>query len=89
MKIGLVIGQVIATRKDEKLVGSKLLIVQPLNENRAPNGDTLVAVDTVGAGVGETVIYVCGSVSPRALRDQTVPTDAAIVGIVDQIDCYN
>lgn len=88
MKLGVVVGQVIATRKDEKLVGSKLLVIRPINEKKRASGDTLVAVDTVGAGVGETVLYVGGSVSPRAMRDTTVPADAAIVGIVDQIDCY-
>ncbi len=89
MKFGVVIGQVVATRKDEKLVGCKLLVVRPVDERRDAAGEALVAVDTVGAGVGETVLYVQGSVSSRAMRDAAAPTDAAIVGIVDQIDCYD
>lgn len=88
MKIGLVIGQVIATRKDERLVGCKLLITQPVLPDGKILGEPLVAIDTVGAGVGETVIYACGSVASRALRDAAAPVDAAIVGIVDKLDCY-
>jgi ethanolamine utilization protein EutN len=64
------------------------LITQPINKSGKPLGETMIAVDTVGAGVGETVIYVCGSVASRALRDTTAPVDTAIVGIVDHIDCY-
>ncbi|MDR3348145.1 MAG: EutN/CcmL family microcompartment protein [Acidaminococcales bacterium] len=86
MKIGLVIGQVIATRKDEKLVGCKLLITQPLTPEKKPRGETVVAVDSVGAGVGEYVLYVSGSVAPKALRDFNTPIDAVIVGIIDKIE---
>ncbi len=86
MLIGKVIGTVIATRKDEKLVGSKFLIVQPLALDGAPNDRPLVAVDTVGAGVGERVLYVVGSVSPLAVRRSDTPVDAAVVGIIDSID---
>lgn len=86
MLIGKVIGTVIATRKDEKLVGSKFLIVQPLALDGAPNDRPLVAVDTVGAGVGERVLYVTGSVSPLAVRRNDTPVDAAVVGIIDSID---
>lgn len=89
MKLGIVTGQVVATRKDERLVGSKLLITQPVTTDREPIGEPLVAVDTVGAGVGEIVIYVCGSVASRAVHGGTAPVDAAIVGIVDTIDCYS
>lgn len=88
MKIGIVIGQIIATRKDEKLTGCKLLITQPVKPDGKPMGEPIVTVDTVGAGVGETVIYACGSVASRAMRDLSAPVDAAIVGIVDKIDCY-
>lgn len=88
MKLGIVIGQVVATRKDEKLVGCKLLITQPIDSKGNSIGESLVAVDTVGAGVGETVFYSCGSVASRAVRDISAPVDAAIVGIVDKIDCY-
>ncbi len=86
MLIGKVIGTVIATRKDEALVGAKLLITQPLDMKGNEVDSPLIAVDTVGAGVGETVIYVSGSVAPFAVRKHEVPVDAAIVGIVDRID---
>ena len=89
MKLGIVVGQVVSTKKDDKLVGYKLLITQPIAPDGQPQGDPLVAVDTVGAGVGETVLYAQGSVASRALRDTSAPVDAAIVGIVDKIDGYN
>lgn len=88
MRLGIVVGQVVATRKDEKLEGSKLLVTQPVTPDGRPDGEQLVAVDTVGAGVGETVIYVCGSVASRAMRDLSAPVDTAIIGIVDKVDCY-
>ncbi|MFZ5354827.1 MAG: EutN/CcmL family microcompartment protein [Bacillota bacterium] len=86
MLIGKVIGTVIATRKDEALVGAKLLITQPLDMQGKEKDSPIIAVDTVGAGVGEVVIYVSGSVAPFAVRKHEVPVDAAIVGIVDKID---
>lgn len=86
MLVGKVIGTVTATRKDEALVGSKLLVTQPLDMEGSPKDHPIIAVDTVGAGVGETVIYVTGSVAPYAVRKKEVPVDAAIVGIIDRID---
>lgn len=88
MKLGIVVGQIVATRKDEKLNGCKLLITQPITPLGKKMGETVVAVDTVGAGVGEQVIYATGSVASRAMRDMTAPVDVAIVGIVDRIDNY-
>lgn len=87
MLIAKVIGTIVATRKHTRLVGSKIQIVQPLDrKGLAPKGDPLVAVDAVGAGVGERVILVRGSGARRALNDDQVPVDATIVGIIDQID---
>lgn len=86
MLIGKIIGTVTATRKDEGLVGAKLLITQPMDMEGKEKDFPIIAVDTVGAGVGETVIYVNGSVAPFAVRKHEVPIDAAIVGIVDRID---
>lgn len=86
MYLGTVIGTVVATRKDEGLVGTKLLITRQVNEARKPVGQPFVAVDTVGAGVGELVLYVTGSVAPHAVRRGSVPVDAAIVGIVDRLE---
>lgn len=86
MQMGMVIGQVVATRKDEKLVGSKLLITQPIDIDGKLTGQPIVAVDTVGAGVGERVIFVVGSMASRALPHREAPVDAAIVGIIDNIE---
>ncbi len=90
MKIGKVIGNVVATRKNERLVGHKLLIVRSAEpaeacENRA-SGECLVAVDLVGAGPGEIVIYCSGSSARSSTGFSDSPIDAAIVGIVDQVD---
>ena len=81
MIIGTVVGSVIATRKNEKLVGQKLMIVRPVSEEK---GNELVAIDNVGAGVGETVLVACGSAARIGCGLETAPVDAAIVGIVDE-----
>ena len=86
MRIGRVIGTVVATRKDEKLVGSKLMVTQPLDLDLRPKGDPLIAVDTVGAGIGELVAFTIGTASRIAARKMDAPIDAAIVGIIDEID---
>lgn len=83
MLVAKVIGTVVATRKSEALVGRKLLAVKPLFE--AGNGPVLIAVDTVGAGTGETVLVVTGSGARIALLRNEAPIDAAIVGIVDSM----
>ena len=86
MKIGRVIGTVVATRKDEKLIGTKLMITQPLDLNLKPKGESLIAVDTVGAGIGELVILATGTASRIAARKMDSPIDASIVGIIDEVD---
>jgi microcompartment protein CcmK/EutM len=78
-----VVGTVVATRKDPGLVGTKLLVIQPLRPDRAPAGKALVAVDSVGAGVTEEVFYVRGREAALPFLPDEVPTDAAIIGIVD------
>jgi microcompartment protein CcmK/EutM len=83
MQLALVIGDVVATRKDEKLTGIKLLIVQPLNADRQPAGRPVVAVDAVGAGVGEHVFFVRGKEASFPFYPAEPPVDAGIVGIVD------
>lgn len=85
MEIGRVVGTVVATRKDERLVGTKLLVTVPIDTKGKPCGTSLVAVDMVGAGIGERVIYTRGSVASRAYSDRQAPIDAVIVGIVDAI----
>ena len=86
MQLGRVIGDVVATRKDENLVGIKLLIVQPLSADRTPAGRPLVAVDAVGAGVGEEVFFVRGKEASFPFYPVEPPVDAGIVGIVDHWD---
>lgn len=84
MKVGRVIGNIWATRKDDRLGGLKLLIVQPLNMlDDTPVREPIVAADIIGAGVGETVIYVGGSSARGAAGSREIPVDATIVGIVD------
>ena len=86
MIIARVVGTVVATRKDERLVSSKLLVARPLDPSGTPDGNYLVAIDTVDAGVGETVLIVSGSSARMASGLKDTPVDAAIVGVIDQID---
>lgn len=86
MQMGIVVGRVTATRKDDNLVGTKLLITHPIDLEGKMKGDHLITVDTVGAGVGEKVIYVTGSMASRALENKKAPIDAVIVGIIDNFD---
>ncbi|MBI3940411.1 MAG: EutN/CcmL family microcompartment protein [Acidobacteria bacterium] len=85
MILGRIIGTVVATRKDEKLAGKKLLVVRTLDPETGEEEAYAVAVDTVGAGVGETVICVSGSSARLATGMKDHPVDTAIVGIVDTI----
>lgn len=88
MKLGVVKGNVVATTKDEGLVGMKLLIVQPTDETLKPRGDVIVAVDTVGAGFGDRILFVTGSSARSMLVSKTIPVDASIVAIVDTVEVY-
>lgn len=84
MIIGKVIGSVVATRKNEKLIGSKFLIIEPLKDmNRDETGDKFVAVDVIGAGIGDVVMVARGSAARLACDRQDAPCDAAVVGIID------
>lgn len=87
MIICKVVGSIVSTTKAEKLKGKKLLIVQPLDlKTIVDDGKPLVAIDTVGAGVGEVVLLVSGSSARQTEITNGVPADAAIIGIVDQIE---
>lgn len=86
MQLAKVIGDVVTTRKDENLHAVKLLVLQPIGADGAAIGRTLVAVDAVGAGVGETVFFVRGKEASFPFYPVEVPTDAGIVGIVDRWD---
>lgn len=86
MILGKVAGTVVATRKDEKLRGKKLLVVKLLDLDSGQLHDYCVSVDTVGAGIGETVIVVGGSSARMASGLTDHPVDSSIVGIVDTIE---
>jgi ethanolamine utilization protein EutN len=86
MLLARVVGTVVATRKDPRLVSNKLMIARPMDPRGKPEGGYLVAVDTVDAGVGETVLIVSGSSARMASGMKDCPIDAAIVGIVDAVE---
>ena len=86
MLLARVVGTVVATRKDQRLESHKLLVVRGMDPSGKPEGNYLVALDTVDAGVGETVLVVNGSSARMASGMKDTPVDAAIVGIVDLIE---
>ena len=86
MQLARVIGDVVMTRKDDNLVGITLLLVQPLAPDRQPAGRPLVAVDAIGAGIGEEVFFVRGKEASFPFYPAEPPVDAGIVGIVDRWD---
>ena len=86
MKLGRVIGTVWSTRKDENLVGMKFLIVRDLNLDYSEKETFTVAVDSVGAGVGEVVLYASGSSARQTILTKNRPVDAVIMAIVDKLD---
>lgn len=85
MILARVVGTVVATRKDERLEGRKLLLCRPVNPAGDMEGAHIVSVDTVGAGFHETVLLVAGSSARMATGLQTSPVDSVIVGIVDEV----
>jgi len=85
MYLARILGTVVATRKDDRLEGCKLLVVQPLDPAGNDSGQPVVAVDTVGAGASEMVLVVTGSSARMTSRTKDAPVDAAIVGIVDTV----
>ncbi|CAB1239870.1 EutN/CcmL family microcompartment protein [Clostridium sp. MT-14] len=87
MYLAKVVGNVVSTQKNEKLVGSKLLIIKKIDENENIIGEPVVAIDTVGAGINEIVIVVTGSGARNASESGSdIPADASIVGIVDEVE---
>ena len=86
MLLARIVGTVVATRKDPRLVSSKLLIARAIDPRGTLESATLVVVDTVDAGVGETVLIVSGSSARMASGLKDCPVDAAVIGIVDAID---
>lgn len=86
MLLGRVIGTVVATRKEEELTGLRFLMVKGCDADGKPNGSLVVAVDAVGAGVGEVVLYVAGSSARQTKMTKDRPVDATIMAIVDQVE---
>lgn len=83
MFVGKVVGSIVATRKNENLVGSKFLIVEAFAHMLSADRERIVAVDNVGAGIGEVVLVATGSAARIGLQQEHSPIDAAVVGIVD------
>ena len=86
MFLGKIIGNVWATQKYEALKNFKFMFVQPINAENEELGDPIIAVDTVGAGPGETIFYITASEAVIPLPVEMAPVDASIVGIVDTIN---
>jgi microcompartment protein CcmK/EutM len=87
MNLAKVIGTVVSTQKTEKIRGLKLLIVEPIDvETMEPTGKPVVAVDAVGAGEGEVVLYVAGSSARLTERTDKLPVDATVMAIVDYVE---
>jgi microcompartment protein CcmK/EutM len=89
VQIARVIGDIVATRKEPALEGVKLLVIQPLTADGHDAGRPLVAVDAVGAGVGERVFFVRGKEASFPFHPVEVPADAGIVGIIDHWSTVN
>ena len=82
MIVGKVVGSIVSTRKNENLIGNKFMIVEPVSRMKAGN-NSLVAIDNIGAGIGEYVLVACGSAARIGCGMESSPVDAAIVGIID------
>jgi microcompartment protein CcmK/EutM len=87
MQIAKVIGTLVSTQKNRKFEGAKLLLVQPIDPDDKPRGNALLAIDGVGAGVNEKVLVVLeGRAAGEALGRKAAPVDAAIIGIIDDVE---
>ena len=86
MNMGLVVGTVVATRKEEELTGLKFLLVRALDLDGKPTNTQVVAVDSVGAGVGEVVLWCAGSSARQTKVTKDRPVDATIMAIVDTVE---
>lgn len=86
MLLGKVVGTIVSTRKEERLEGLKLQVLEILDINGLPNKNYVVAIDAVGAGVGEVVLYAAGSSARQTEATNNKPCDAVIMAIVDSWD---
>ncbi len=94
MFLAKVIGNVVATQKDDKLRGSRLLVLRPLqidgeSGNLIEGKNTVVAVDSSGAGVGQVVLFCQGSSARQAYGMKELPIDAAVIGLVDKVEAFS
>lgn len=87
MLIGRIVGEIVATQKESTLEGLKLLVVQNTDPSGQPKGAQVVAVDGVGAGVGELVLYASGSSARQTAVTKDRPVDAVIMAIIDHVSC--
>ena len=87
MQVALVVGNLVATQKNEKLVGSKLMLVQPMSPDGKPKGPVVLAIDSVDAGIGDRVLLVQdGKAAMQVLGRGAAAVDAAIVGVIDEVE---
>jgi microcompartment protein CcmK/EutM len=86
MVLGKVVGTVVSTKKEDELSGLKFLLVKACDADGKPTGSTVVAVDAVGAGIGEVVLYASGSSARQTKVTKDRPVDATIMAIVDQVE---
>ena len=87
MLLARVVGTLVATQKNHNFVGTKLLLVEPITPEGEPAGATLLAIDSVQAGIGDRVLVVVeGKAAQAALRRSPAPVDAAIVGVIDAVE---
>lgn len=89
MNLAKIIGTIWATQKDPQLTHLKMLLIQPLDRNQKATGKPIIAIDSVGAGTGEIVMYITSSEAVLPLRNKPALSDATIVGIIDNIEVYN
>ncbi|NOR87718.1 MAG: ethanolamine utilization protein EutN [Bacteroidales bacterium] len=86
MKLGKIIGRVVSTQKVASFEGLKLVLLQPINEKLKNIGDAIVAVDTLSADIGQIIYYETSKEASRVIEKEMNPCDAAIMGIVDDIN---
>jgi ethanolamine utilization protein EutN len=86
MQLGIVCGTLVASRKDERLEGIGLLVVQPIKTDGSPTGKPLIATDSIGVGPGERIFWVKSKEAANPFPSADVPTDATIIGVVDLVN---
>ena len=88
MRLGRIVGNVVSTRKDDKIVGLKLYVVRDLSLDLSDQASFVVAADSVGAGLGEVVLYASGSSARQTKATEKRPVDHCVMAIVDELDVH-